>query len=90
MKREISRRKALQIIGAMRLVASSPFPALSSLQNMQMKNSKKLKKQRYFAYRSFCPEYETMKKFRGIGVNTFNFMVSNRINVIICAYCINS
>jgi hypothetical protein len=80
MKREISRRKALQIIGAAGLVASSPFPALSSLQNMEMKNSKKGKARRYFCYRSFMPEYETMKKFRKIGVDTITFTVSNNNN----------
>ena len=34
----------------------------------------------YFAYRSFWPEIETMKKFRDCGINTFAFMVSNTAN----------
>jgi hypothetical protein len=37
----------------------------------------KVSKNRYFAYRSFWPEIETMKKFRDCGVDTFMFMVSN-------------
>lgn len=42
--------------------------------------SRKAKKQ-YFAYRSFWPELETMKKFREIvGVDTFNVMISNTAN----------
>ncbi len=39
------------------------------------------KKNQYFAYRSFWPELETMKKFREIvGVDTFNVMISNTAN----------
>lgn len=34
----------------------------------------------YFAYRSFWPELETMKKFRECGIKTFSFMVSNTAN----------
>jgi hypothetical protein len=37
-------------------------------------------KNQYFAYRSFWPELETMKKFRECGVDTFCFMVSNITN----------
>lgn len=38
----------------------------------------KVGKKQYFAYRSFWPELETMKKFREeIGVDTFNIMISN-------------
>ena len=37
-------------------------------------------KNHYFAYRSFWPELETMKKFRECGVDTFMFMVSNTAN----------
>ena len=40
----------------------------------------KVKKNQYFAYRSFWPELETMKKFRECGVDTFMFMVSNVAN----------
>ncbi len=40
------------------------------------RNEKKL----YFAYRSFWPEIETMKKFRECGIDTFTFMVSNVTN----------
>ena len=41
-----------------------------------------LEKKQYFAYRSFWPEIETMKKFRACGVDTFMFMVSNVTNSI--------
>lgn len=38
-------------------------------------------KKQYFAYRSFWPELETMKKFREtVGVDTFNVMISNTVN----------
>jgi hypothetical protein len=37
-------------------------------------------KNTYFAYRSFWPEIETMKKFRECGIDTFTFMVSNTVN----------
>lgn len=40
----------------------------------------KIEKNHYFAYRSFWPELETMKKFRECGVDTFMFMVSNITN----------
>ena len=40
----------------------------------------KTQKNQYFAYRSFWPELETMKKFRECGVDTFMFMVSNTTN----------
>ena len=82
MKKEISRRTALQLIGATGLAVSSPFPALSSLQDIGTKNSKKVKKRRYFAYRTFMPEYETMKKFREAGVDTFTFIVSNNMTYL--------
>ncbi|OQA85018.1 MAG: hypothetical protein BWY31_02150 [Lentisphaerae bacterium ADurb.Bin242] len=40
-----------------------------------------VKKKQYFAYRSFWPELETMKKFREtVGVDTFNVMISNTVN----------
>ncbi|MBQ6596337.1 MAG: hypothetical protein IJH79_02185 [Lentisphaeria bacterium] len=40
-----------------------------------------MSKKRYFAYRSFWPELETMKKFRELaGVDTFNVMISNTAN----------
>ena len=35
---------------------------------------------RYFAYRSFWPELETMKKFREAGVNTICFFAANTVN----------
>lgn len=41
-----------------------------------------ISKNRYFGYRSFMPEYETMKRFREIGVDTFTFMVSNNNNLL--------
>ena len=34
----------------------------------------------FFGYRSFEPEYETMKKMRKIGIRTISFMVSNNCN----------
>lgn len=34
----------------------------------------------FFGYRSFEPEYETMKKMRELGIRTFTFMVSNNNN----------
>jgi hypothetical protein len=37
-------------------------------------------KNKYFAYRSFWPELDTMKKFRECGIDTFCFMVSNVTN----------
>jgi len=40
----------------------------------------KIIKNRYFGYRSFNLEPETMKKIRKIGVDTFTFMVSNNNN----------
>ncbi|MFA6567208.1 MAG: hypothetical protein WCS96_03275 [Victivallales bacterium] len=39
-----------------------------------------VEKKQYFAYRSFWPEIEAMKKFRECGVDTFMFMVSNITN----------
>jgi hypothetical protein len=35
---------------------------------------------RYFGYRSFESEYETMKRMRSAGIKTFTFMVSNNTN----------
>ena len=35
---------------------------------------------RFFGYRSFEPEYETMKKMRTLGIRTIPFMVSNNCN----------
>ncbi|OQA85654.1 MAG: hypothetical protein BWY31_01803 [Lentisphaerae bacterium ADurb.Bin242] len=37
-------------------------------------------RERYFAYRSFLPEWETMKRFRRDGVDTFTLMISNSLN----------
>ena len=34
----------------------------------------------FFGYRSFEPEYETMKKMRELGIRTISFMVSNNTN----------
>ncbi|MDD5728743.1 MAG: hypothetical protein PHV59_09275 [Victivallales bacterium] len=42
--------------------------------------TKGFKSPAYFAYRSFRPEYATMKRFREIGVDTFGIMFSNGIN----------
>jgi hypothetical protein len=47
---------------------------------MKSMNQKISNKNRYFAYRSFWPEIEAMKKFRECGINTFSFMVSNTVN----------
>ena len=42
---------------------------------------KNMSKNKYFAYRSFWPELETMKKFRELAnVDTFNVMISNTAN----------
>ncbi len=35
---------------------------------------------RFFAYRSFEPEYDTMRRMRALGIDTFTFMVSNATN----------
>ena len=35
---------------------------------------------RFFGYRSFEPEYDTMKKMRDLGIRTITFMVSNNNN----------
>ncbi len=35
---------------------------------------------RFFGYRSFEPEYDTMKTMRSLGIDTFAFMVSNNCN----------
>ncbi len=35
---------------------------------------------RFFGYRSFEPEYDTMKNMRAIGIDTITFMVSNNTN----------
>ncbi len=35
---------------------------------------------RFFGYRSFEPEYETMKVMRGLGIDTVTIMVSNNTN----------
>lgn len=45
-----------------------------------------VEKNQYFAYRSFWPELETMKKFRECGVDTFMFMVSNVTNSLGTSY----
>ncbi|OQA84867.1 MAG: hypothetical protein BWY31_02276 [Lentisphaerae bacterium ADurb.Bin242] len=39
-------------------------------------------KRRYFAYRSFYPEIETMREFRAVGVDTFAVMLSNGLNAL--------
>ena len=41
---------------------------------------------RFFGYRSFEPEYETMKKMRALGIRTFTFMVSNNCNFMGAPY----
>lgn len=41
---------------------------------------------RYFGYRSFEPEYETMRQMRSIGIKTFTFMVSNNTNFMGAPY----
>ncbi len=38
---------------------------------------KTIDKNTYFGYRSFLPEFETMKRFRALGVDTFTLMISN-------------
>jgi hypothetical protein len=43
-------------------------------------------KNTYFAYRSFWPEIEAMKKFRECGIDTFTFMVSNTANSLGVSY----
>ena len=44
-------------------------------------------KKHYFAYRSFWPELETMKKFREVvGVKVFNVMISNTANSLGFSY----
>jgi len=41
----------------------------------------------YFSYRSFWPEFETMKKFRDVGVNTICFFAANTKNSLGEPYC---
>jgi hypothetical protein len=84
----LTRRKAIQLLGGSTLAAAIPLP-ISAIQQFsdvqsgkEIKNERSLKKRRYFAYRSFMPEYETMKRFREIGVDTFTFMVSNNENLL--------
>lgn len=80
----IDRRKALKIIGCTTISAVWPVVGMADVAG----NAEHLvtletavRKRRYFGYRSFMPEYETMKKFRAIGVDTFTFMVSNNENL---------
>jgi hypothetical protein len=42
---------------------------------------------RYFAYRSFWPELETMKKFHEVGVDTICFFAANTVNSVGEPYC---
>jgi hypothetical protein len=41
----------------------------------------------YFAYRSFWPELETMKKFHEVGVDTICFFAANTMNSVGEPYC---
>lgn len=45
-------------------------------------SAKTINKNQYFGYRSFMPEWETMKKFRAMGVDTFTMMFSNGLNLL--------
>jgi len=36
----------------------------------------------FFGYRSFMPEFEVMKKFRAMGIDTFTLMFSNGLNSV--------
>ena len=44
-------------------------------------------KERFFAYRSFFAEFEAMKNFGGVGVNTITIMPSNTTNSLGEPYC---
>ena len=44
-------------------------------------------KNTYFAYRSFWPEWKTMEKFSGSGVNTICFFPANTVNSLGEPYC---
>ena len=46
-----------------------------------------MQKNRYFAYRSFCPEWDTIKRFKNYGINTICFFPANTANSLGEPYC---
>ncbi len=80
-KNQISRRRAIQLLGSSVLASSIPFPLSASEKNMnQLKVLPLVKKGNFFAYRSFWPEFEAMKQFRASGVNTVSIFAANTDN----------
>lgn len=62
----ISRRKAVQLIGGVALIAAAPFPIAAVQKLSDERDGKNI----YYAYRSFWPELETTSTFKKMGVNT--------------------
>ncbi len=68
----ISRRTVLQLLGGSAIGAALPFPRLAEdpVPGFPVGKTTVSAGKNFFAYRSFWPEFEAMKRFREAGVNT--------------------
>lgn len=80
---EMTRRKALKVIGSAAVASAIPFQLIASLQLTNPNAGKNI----YYAYRSFWPELKTTSTFKKLGVNTRCFFASNTINGAGFEYC---
>ena len=56
--------------------------SISTAAEIQKPESRKGLPKQFFGYRSFMPEFEVMKKFRSMGIDTFTLMFSNGLNSV--------
>ncbi len=70
--KKISRRTVLQLLGGTAIGAAVPFGgfAISPAPAYPLPKPADDRRKIFFAYRSFWPEFEAMKRFRDAGVNT--------------------
>ena len=73
----MSRRKALKLIGGSTTIAATMPISLAA--NLSY-NSTDIPKQNFFAYRSFWPEFEAMKQFKEVNINTVCIFAANTDN----------
>lgn len=78
----MTRRKALRMLGSASVAAAVPFRlvAAGSLPDSPVDEPVSNRKEVFFAYRSFWPEFEAMKEFRKAGVNTVCIFAANTDN----------
>ena len=86
-KRIISRRNALQMIGGAVLAASVPFSLAAGQWTVVKPTGTNESRRKFFAYRSFWPEFEAMQQFKGKGVDTICIFAANTNNSLGQPYC---